>query len=278
MTELCCPCSPESGLVRRGEILRCTRCGSFCDLTAAAHDVRYDGEYSAARGHFDPAIARLKLRSFQDWLHRTRLDWDIGSLVVCEVGFGGAVCLEWLTYASSRTFGIEASVDAVLHAAALGLPSGDLFVANVLPARLPEPVDLWVFQDSFEHLGDPEVFCRWMAENSSAAARLLIVCPEANSPSERLLGRWWPHRLPDHQFHWSRSGLSAFLARFGFAVERRFYPWKRVSPRLLLSHLSLIASHGRRGLRSRLRWLDWLALPFNIGEMGLLLRRRNDVP
>lgn len=274
MSDAVCPCSPDTGMVRTGTVLRCTRCGSFHDLTFATEEARSDGDSDAVHRYSDTAIARLKLRTFQNWLHRTRLDREIGSLVVCEVGFRGAVCLEWLHYAASRAFGIEPSVDAVMRAAAMGLPGGDLFVANVLPTRLPEPVDLWIFQDSFEHLPDPEIFCGWMQANSSDSARLLIVCPEANAPSERLLGRWWPHRLPDHPFHWSRPGLSEVLGRFGFALERRFFPWKQVSPRLLLSHLALKSGWAL----PRLGWLDGLTFPANIGEMGLVFRRRADTP
>lgn len=249
MTDLCCPCSPESTLVRAGQILRCVRCGSFCDLTTVS---RHD----PVNKHFHIATDRLVLRALQDWLHRTGLDWEIGSTVVCDVGFDGAVCVDWLHCAASRAFGIAAGIDAMLRAAAMGLPAGDLFVANMLPAQMPEPVDLWLFRDSFEHLPDPAAFCRWMDLNSSPRARLLIVGPQANSLSERLLGQWWPHRRAESRFHWSRRGLSDFLGRFGYAVERRFWPWKLVSPRTL----------------------PWLTLAFNIGEMGLVLRRRNDVP
>lgn len=273
MTDLVCPCSPDTPLVWSGKLPRCSRCGSFFDPAMAAQEVQYDGAYNAARGHFDAALARLKLRSFQDWLHRTRLDQSIGITVACEVGFGGAVCLEWLNYAASRAFGIEASVDAVARAETMGLPAGNLFIADALPAHLPEPVGLWIFQDSFEHLPDPEAFCRWMVDNSTAEARLLIICPQADSPSERLLGSWWPHRLPDHPFHWSRPGLGVFLGRFGFVVERRFMPWKRVSPRLLLSHLALKSGWAL----PKLGWLDRLAFPFNMGEMGLVLRRSSDM-
>ena len=88
--------------------------------------------------------------------------------------------------------------------------AADLYLVDELPARLDDPVDLWLFQDSFEHIPDPAAFVAWMTASSAPNAEILLVAPRADSLSRRMMGRWWPHKLPDHQFHWSRAGLVAF--------------------------------------------------------------------
>lgn len=234
-TGLHCLCSPDAGLLRQGQLLRCAHCGSFRDLRATGQRADHSGGGQA-------------LRTLQGWLRRVGLDRDLGSRVVCEVGFRDAGCLDWLRCASSRAFGIG-TAEAVARAMATGLPARDLFDAARLPRQLPEPVDLWIFQDSFEHLPAPAAFCAGLVANSAPAARLLIVCPEAGSLSEAMMGSRWPHRTPGHRFHWSRRGLTGFLDSFGFTVERQFLPLKQ-------------------------RRCCGIGLSVTIGEMGLLLRRQ----
>lgn len=235
-TMLHCLCPPDAGVLRQGPLLRCRGCGSFRDLAAGGRRARPPGHGG--------------LRSLQDWLRCAGLDSDLGALVACQVGFRDTASLDWLRCACSRAFGI-AGADAVARAAAAGLPATELFDAARLPRHLPEPVDLWIFDHCFEHLPEPGAFCAGMAANSSPAARMLVVCPEAGSLSEAMLGARWPHRGEEHPFHWSRRGLTALLGSYGFTVERQFRPWKRR------------------------RWLG-IGYPFSIGEMGLLLRRTGE--
>jgi hypothetical protein len=84
-----------------------------------------------------------------------------------------------------------------------------------------------------------------------------------------MLGTMWPHRLPDHAFAWSRAGLLHFWAHRGFTLERRFSPQKHVSTAMLVAHLLHKVGLSRHQIP---RVLD-VPLRFNVGEMGVLLRR-----
>jgi hypothetical protein len=101
---------------------------------------------------------------------------------------------------------------------------------------------------------------------------VLVVAPEAGSPSERWLGPLWPHRLPDHRFHWSRSGLEALYRAHGFRRVAEFRPTKTVSGAMLINHLTMTLPLVRP-LAGAARWLRGLRLDFNVGEMGLVLER-----
>jgi len=98
-----------------------------------------------------------------------------------------------------------------------------------------------------------------------------VVLPRGDAVSRRMMGRMWPHKLPDHQFQWSRAGLVAFMERAGWHMRADFFALKFVSPQMLVAHA---LHHAGAPPRVR-RWLGGaaFALPFNFGEMGLVFRR-----
>lgn len=257
-----------AGLRSEGYRLRCSSCGSFFDRDAALAEFRYDASYPTERGHFEPEVGAMKVRSLERWLRASGL--DPAGRVVCEVGFGGAHCLRRLAERAACAFGIEAVEANLAHARGLGLTN--VYAFDACPGSLPRPVELWLFLDSFEHLPEPDRFLAWLAGSSAADARVLLVAPEAGSPSERRLGPLWPHRLPDHRFHWSRRGLAERFAAHGFQLESAFRPTKSVSAAMVAAHLAhrfpplAPLARAARGLR--------VSLDFNLGEMGLVLRRR----
>lgn len=257
-----------AGLREDGYRLRCGVCGSFFDREFALREFGYDSSYPAERSHFEPEVGAMKVRSLERWLRATGV--DPSGRVVCEVGFGGGYCLRSLANRAASAFGIEAVEANLAHARKLGVAS--VFPFESRPDPLPRPVELWLFLDSFEHLPDPDRFLRWLAANSAERAQVLLVAPEACSASERWLGTLWPHRLPDHRFHWSRSGLEERFAAHGFRLATHFRPTKGVSLAMVAAHLAhrfpLL-----RPLARAARGLRRLRVDFNLGEMGLVLER-----
>ena len=263
------PCGHgKEALLAEGYRLQCRRCKSFFDGDFAGTSFEYDASYAELRGHFDRSTGEMKQRTLERWLATCEI--EIGGKVVCEVGFGGADCLKLLSERAARTFGIEAVDENLARARELGVP--EVYRFGMTPGRLPAPVDLWLLLDSFEHLPEPASFLAWMAASSAPGARALLVAPEAGSISERLLGRLWPHKLPDHAFHWSRSGLSEIFEQHGFALASEFHPGKYVSGAMLASHLghkfpALALPTGVAKALGRVR------LYFNLGQMGLTFQR-----
>lgn len=259
---------PAGAAVRRTFRLVCPTCRSYWDLESRSQVVPYDESYPAKRGHYDPRVGALKVRTLRRWLREAGV--DIGGKRVCEVGFGGGSCLAFLSERARSVVGLEANQSAIDHAVQAGYKAEYLLVGHI-PPRLAEPIDLWIFQDSFEHIPDPAEFAAWMCENSSPTAEILLVAPRADSMSQRMLGRYWPHKLPDHQFQWSRAGVVEFMRRRGFALRRDFFPLKFASPQMLVAHF-LHKAGAPPGARSWLEHAD-VAVPINFGEMGLVFRR-----
>ena len=272
---LCGHGRPGGTLRRRGRSAVCRVCGSFWDLDSLAAEVRYDAAYCASRLHADERTGELKFRSVARWLAAQRI--DVRDLRVCEVGFGGGYVLRGLARRGAVVCGIEASPAARESARALGLAAERLHAAEKLPAQLEPAVDLCLFLDSFEHLPEPAAFLAWMARSNGHGARALLVAPDAASRSARWLGRAWPHKLPDHRFHWSRHGLCELWERAGWELRSAFAPTKLVSPAMLLAHALLklgVVEAAAQGALARATPLQRLALPFNIGELGLVFQRK----
>jgi len=276
MTDRPFPCGHESIGIREDYRIVCPICRSFWDADFYSAAFSYSDAYAVDRMHYDPMIGRLKARALEWWLRRCGI--QARGVRVCEVGYGGAYCLLRLKDLGADVMGIEAVEADQTHAVAIGIEPSRLYRFENLPERLPEPVELWLFLDSFEHLPSPMDFIRWALANSAPSVRILIVAPRADSASNRWLGRFWPHKVQDHPFHWSRVGLLDFFAKLGFQLEKEFHPVKLVSLPMVAAHWHWLNPAG--GKRSCLGWLKSslalrpLAIPFNIGEMGLLFAKR----
>jgi len=271
--ELKCFCGSSAAMVSHSHRLSCPDCGSFLDIPSLS-GWRYGDDYPKARNHFDGTIGELKTRTMMGWLRRAGLN-DFNRMVVCEVGFGGGFCLRRLHTLARKAYGVEIVESSINHAHALGIPRDHLLHFERLPPILPDPVDLWIFQDSFEHIPDPGVFVDWAIANSSNEARMMVVAPCAGSWSDRVFGRFWMHRVPEHRFHWSIQGLTRFFSLRNFVVTTSFYPWKYISIKVVLSHIFIMANLNTNELlnyRSRC-FLSKVTVKFNIGEFGLVFGR-----
>jgi SAM-dependent methyltransferase len=264
------PCHPE--ITRPDSSSRwlcCPVCGTRV-RNQSADAIVYGDDYPAARGHHNPDIAHCKVRTLKHWL--TKVGIAVESQVACEIGFGGGACLAALQAEGATVFGLEPVRANRAHAQSLGIPATNLFDVDPLP-DLPRKIDIWLLQDSFEHVSDPNALVQWMARESSPQARVLIVAPDANSLSRKLMGPFWLHEVPDHFVHYSQSGIASIFARAGFHIVRAFRPVKLVSLAMVWNHLRVLARtpapmRKAAGSGGAHVW-------FNIGEMGLLLRRND---
>lgn len=257
-------------LIQKGHRIQCTKCGSFWDSDYINQEYTYDNDYPEDRNHHSEFIGKLKTKTLKKWVNQNKVELENKS--ICEIGFGGAYPLSYLYKVSRSAYGVEAAQSNIDHAAELGIEKTNLFKVDSLPEILPEKIDLWVFQDSFEHILEVEPFMQWLISNSSSKAEILMILPQANSLSDRLMGTLWPHKLPDHKFHWSKPGLTSFMNGFGFKIKKEFYPLKYISVGMIIAHLT-----HKLGLKFPIpNLLKSLSFPFNFGEQGLLLELKNN--
>lgn len=228
----------------------------------------YASDYPRERNHFDREVGRLKVKTLNDWIKKSGI--NPAGKRICEVGFGGGYTLKDLMRTGEHVFGIEIIKENIEHAVLLGCQRSHVFDAANLPTQLPEKIELWIFEDSFEHIEDPANFVAWMERNSAASCAILVVAPQAGSLSERVLGKLWPHRIPDHFFHWSKRGIVEFMSKHGFRVAKEFFPAKYVSLSMLVRHV--LIKFGRRGVFVLPRPINF-NFKFNLGEMGIVFEK-----
>ena len=265
-------CAHTKGVYRQGYRLVCVQCSSFRDIESSSQEYRYTDAYLKQRYHCDnKEIGSLKIKTMLAWLKAAGLLEKIKSMRVCEVGFGGGACLEYLHETALGVWGIEITRFALENAAHLGIPKQNLYSYADVPKKLPQEIDLWLFQDSFEHIEkNIELFLQWVENNSSARARVLLVAPEACSLSQKVMGRYWPHKMPDHLFHWSYSGLCEMVKKFHFNPAMKFFPVKYVNLTMVFAHLFIKFNLSRK-IREKI--VPNISFPFNFGEMGIVFER-----
>jgi hypothetical protein len=259
---------------KRGDFLFCGVCGSFWDIKSFRNQQSrdlYASNYPADRGHFEPIIGANKVHNLLGWLKQTST--FVESRSICEVGFGSGFTLKYLNEHSSSVWGIEAVPSNIEFAANLGIPKDHLFNSGSLPTRMPQPIDLWIFLDSFEHIVEVDGFMKWLKENSTPSAAILLILPRADSFSRRWMKSFWIHRLNDHLFHWSRKGIVEFMSKNGYVLETYFFPWKWISLQTILYHLMLMAGLNTGKLRSVADRFPSFSFPLNFGQLGLVFRK-----
>lgn len=255
----------------------CKKCSSFWDLDYYGNDYVYNEKYPELGRHFDEDIGQLKIRSLKKWL--TNLSLGIEQLTICDVGFGTGYCLNYIQQNAAAAYGIEAIQENIDFANKLGVIKSNLFLFDKIPDKLSQKIDLWLFQDSFEHLIDPSAFIVWLAENSSPRSKILIIAPRSDSISQKLMGKYWIHKNEDHRFHWSKKGIVEFFEQRGYVLQNYFYPVKYVSTKMVFLHLARIID--RTGLSNSenitgkvVAKKNGIVFPLNFGEMGLLFSKR----
>lgn len=163
-----------------------------------------------------------------------------------------------------KMFGLDVADSAAKHAIDKGFPTGSVVKSlSELKSGLFSAVG---FFDALEHIPDPAEFLIKLEKHLLPNAEIIIVLPRADTLSRRLLGRWWPHYLPDHWVHFTHEGIRLLAERTGYFLAREFVPRKMVTPFTLVRHFGL-----QNGVSFSAP--TWPVFSFNIGQGGYVLRR-----
>jgi SAM-dependent methyltransferase len=82
-----------------------------------------------------------------------------------------------------------------------------------------ERYDAIALVDVLEHSADPARLLAAARERLAPGGLLAALLPNAASVTARVLGRRWPHYVPEHCYHWTPKSLAVFLAARGFALR-----------------------------------------------------------
>ncbi len=238
----------------------------------------YQDDYHAARGHAgDPAVEATKRATALAYLRLIARHAPPGRGLV-EVGCSAGAALAAAAAAGWDARGVEVSVPSA--AVARRRPG----VRAVYTGRLEDApladgeVDVFMLLDVIEHIDPPETALATMHRKLRPGGLVLLVTPDGDSLSARVLGPRWPHLFVEHVVLYSRTGLRLTLARAGFELVRCGFAWKRVNLDVLVRHATLhphVTGAALLRLLGRITPAPLLRtmLPFNLGEFYVLARR-----
>ena len=261
--------------------LRCEACRCVFAHPArasAAGRTCYAGDYHEARGHGSPGggIERAKRTGFERLL--ALLGPPRPGARLLEIGCGAGDALAVASGLGWAAAGVDVSPRAV-EAARRRFPALDVRVGSDEVSDFPDgSFDAVLLLDVIEHLGRPHELVASVRRVLREGGRVLVVTPDAESPSARLLGRRWFHALPEHVLLHSRESLRLLFEAHGLERTRQGFAWKNVSGEMLYRHARI---HGHifagRLVRAVLGSLPEkaraLVVPFNVGEFFAVFRK-----
>ena len=114
---------------------------------------------------------------------------------------------------------------------------GTVHSGTLLTAPLsPNSYDIVCMFDVIEHIDPPQPTIERVYRVLRDGGLFVLVMPDGDSLSARLLGKCWPHFFPEHVICFSRGGMRRLLEAAGFGILRVAFAWKRVNADMLVRH------------------------------------------
>jgi len=121
-------------------------------------------------------------------------------------------------------------------------------------ARFPSGrFDAVTLFDVLEHHPKPLALLREIRRVLAPGAVLALACPDVNSLTHALFGRYWPHFKAEHLFYPSRQGLRILLKKAGFEQLAAARAPKRLSLALMAP---LLRRYPVPGLSQAATWAE----------------------
>jgi 2-polyprenyl-3-methyl-5-hydroxy-6-metoxy-1,4-benzoquinol methylase len=164
-----------------------------------------------------------RAKNFQTILRRLASMLTPGSRIL-DIGSANGLFVHLCRQAGYQAEGIEPSTALVAEAQSrygVKLFHGTLEAfSSTVPFRAVTLLDL------IEHLSDPIAFLTRVNGLMEEGGTLVIVTPDIDSPTARLLKRrWWHHRIAHINFY-PLPALKELLSRCGFALrQKKRYAW-----------------------------------------------------
>jgi SAM-dependent methyltransferase len=256
---------------RTAAVYACRACG-FMQCADMNEVVSYyrdleDDAYVASRPERLMHARRL-LRRIARLLGR-----DLKGLRLLDVGAGSGPLVEEALALGMDAEGVEPSTSLCAEAIRRKLPVHH----GVLPHPLVRgPFDVVTLIDVIEHVTDPLALVQSAVAAAKRDGMVVVVTPDVNSiPARILKWRWWHFRVA-HVGYFSHRTLEHLCGRAGLAAKRWARPdWVLPLPYLLERVERYLPSAVRL---PRSRWMDGVAVPFNLRDSILMFGVVHDAP
>jgi SAM-dependent methyltransferase len=260
---------------------RCAACGCVYlagPEPAAASVDTYTADYIRDRGHdlLDTPLAGAKEATAEHYLALLERHRAPGKLL--EVGCSTGITLRTAMRRGWEVRGVEVNAAAV-EVAARALGPDVVRVGPLRADMFPDATfDAAAMFDVIEHITEPDPVLSVLARTLVPGGALLVVTPDADSLSARLLRSRWPHLMLEHVVLYSRAALRAVLARHGFEVVKTGWAMKYATTELVRRHFAChpnsLGSRFVVRIMEQLRALERVRVPLNLGEIYVVATKR----
>lgn len=261
---------------------KCNHCSLvFLDkdfTPAPAENNIYNQDYIEKRGHdaLNSNIAKAKNITAVHYLNLLEKLIPKGNLL--EIGCSTGITLKAAEASGWRVYGVEINQAAIdiarerlnIQTIKLGPLNQKMFIDNFFSAVL--------MFDVLEHLRYPLTHIEIVRNKLKQRGLVLIITPNINSLSAKLLKDKWPHLFLEHVCLYSPKSLQYLLERNGFKIIKMSWAVKFVSLNMITYHLKnhphLLFSKPLLFILSRLKLFENIIFPLNIGEICVLAEKQ----
>jgi len=258
---------------------RCPECSLiFQDprVSSKQEDI-YNADYIQKRSQ-DPGnlnIAGPRIKTAQHYYRWVERFVKKGNLL--EVGCATGISLKVAQDQGWKVFGVEVNEKAALMAngvlkdnlVKVGLLNNDMFP--------DEYFSLVTLFDVIEHIPNPLEFLSILHKKTAPGGSILLVTPNVDTLSFKILKNKWPHFVQEHLALYSPQSMHRLLKETGFSPKTHGWAIKYMSIEMLKTH----AQHHPHAhfykpinrLFGKTPLLTKTVFPFNIGEMFILAQK-----
>jgi len=138
----------------------------------------------------------------------------VGSVV--DIGCSNGVFLDLFREKGFETWGVEPSENAALARAKGHKVLKSAFEKTNLPKNY---FDLVILNHTLEHLDDPLGILKKVYGLLKKDGIIFVDVPNAGGLGAKLLGKYWPYRLPEeHKWQFTKQSLSKLFKKAGFKI------------------------------------------------------------
>ena len=189
------------------EIYQCPHCGLiqlFCPPVSYYRDV-----IRAVGVSEDMKIFR------KSYFHAFVMKYNLQGKKILEVGAGSGEYMEILAKENVDVYGIEHLLDSVVQAKKKGLKVYSGFIENANTKISGMPYDAFYIMNFLEHIPNPKIFLRGIANNLKEDAYGLIEVPNGDFIIQNQM---FSEFMLDHLMYFTKESLSLLLSLCGFEV------------------------------------------------------------
>jgi len=135
---------------------------------------------------------------------------------VLDIGCSTGAFLDLFKETGWLTWGVEPSASAAMA----GKKGHHVLRSTFEKTKLPDSnFDLVILNHTLEHMDNPELILKKVYKKLKKEGIFFVDVPNAGGLGAKLLGKYWPYRLPDeHKWQFTKKSLSKIFEKSGFEI------------------------------------------------------------